>query len=216
MSGTRGEWDLNDKVTSIIVRPKKPFRAKFWMADDKDGAHCAISDYGNYNRDWLADRGFNNDQLTIVTVDGNADVVLYNHDNQSGYQTLIRGGSTVNLKDRRRGDEFPNDHITSIQIRPTNHFYAFVSLYVEDPPHRGGGGWHLTGRGLHNVPGHFNDEFTWVMIDKAPNGITLYEHSNGGGRSIFLGTGNTTGWAGYHNLKQLDDWNDEVSSIRIH
>jgi endonuclease I len=225
--GKQSDFDYPNKISSLIIKPKSSFRVHLWKHDDKDEdgwwGCSTLTEYGQYNLNDLKNYGFQNDELTIVRIDGNADCILAENDNLEGHRVLVNGGSEVNLKDWRMGGEWPNDRVSSLEIVPKDKYGAFVTFYDNDPVKTGQRSVSYAisqedynNSKVFNIPSSLNDRITWVCIHKGSH-IQCWEHANAGGVSWEKrNEHNRVGWAHFHNLKSGGGgMNDRVSSFRM-
>jgi hypothetical protein len=223
---------VNDRVSSIVVRRKSPFRFRLWQDEgrDTDGKFThAFTDVGDYNKDRLLglrgnDNGFQINQTSEVHLQGTGYiVVLYDGDYFTGRAIIIRpDDGLVELK--HTSYNF-NNQMNSFKIEVDNGQYprrgrgvaTFLeasydneSDYIADLPKIPG---IYQGQTLLNY-GINPSLLTRVQVHDDDYEIHLYETNNHRGNNAII-------WKkdGMINLNRdndsLYDMNDNVASIVV-
>lgn len=124
-----GEWNWNDRVSSIIVSKERPpsytrYASVFQHCDYK-GYEIRLTP-GNYTLSQLRRKGLKNDDISSVKTYG-LNVILYEHDNYEGKRLYIsEDKDKCFTNDVTEGLNW-NDNVSSIRIMRNKQYREFIA-----------------------------------------------------------------------------------------
>jgi hypothetical protein len=154
-----------------------------------------------------------NGPTTAFAADPNNGNTIYLANNGDELASQLESSATVPSASADVQSISPPGCVLLDPIKGCIQFYIPAALY-EDSNFRGrkyvAGGPITNPRTIINLPADFNDKASSVTGGSL--GVVLYEHSNGGGKSLIVSPNASTGNLSGFKMGWFYNWNDKVSS----